>query len=202
MTSATVQLVDRYRALPRALQWGVLTVIGVAAFLLWDATIRPLTDDLDRQAASIEADVARIRAGESIAEDFNKVARVVECLGPVAKPGGQADGAAELIGIVNNVRAKHAISNDNFDFRPQGKVPGAGLTSMTGGKRLEKLVGDLRFTATTEDAMAVIAELESSPEIESIKSLRVTKDANRKVKVNLSLESWILPSETTKGGVS
>jgi hypothetical protein len=202
MTSATVQLVDRYRALPRALQWGVLTVIGVAAFLLWDATIRPLTDDLDRQAASIEADVGRIRAGESIAEDFNKVARVVECLGPVAKPGGQGDGADDLTRIVNDVIKKRAVSDWSFDMRLQGKLPTGALASIGDGKRLERLAGDLRFTATTEDAMAVIAELESSPEIESIKSLRVTKDANRKVKVNLSLESWVLPSETTKGGVS
>ena len=200
MSAATSHLVERYRSLPRAGQWGVLAIIGIVAFLLWDATIRPLTDDLNRKSEHIEADVAKIRAGMTIVDDLKKVQRVVEFVGPVVKPGGQAEGGADLLRIVNDVLRKHAVTNPSFDYRPQGKLPNGVLATVTGGKRLEKLGGDLRFTSSTEDAIAIISDLESSPEVESVSSVRMTKDANRKVKVNLSLEAWVLPSETAKGG--
>ena len=79
----------------------------------------------------------------------------------------------------------------------------------TGSEPRSRIAGSIRPAwrtihvspgGSTDDAIAIISELESSPEVESITSVRMTKDANRKVKVNLSLEAWVLPSETAKGG--
>jgi hypothetical protein len=200
MSTATAQLVERYRAWPRALQWGALAAIGIAAFLLWDSLIRPLSDDLNRQSQVIESNVSNIRASMAIADELKKIERVAECLGPVTKPGGRAEGATDLNRIVNDVLKKHAVTNQSFDMRVGGKLPTGALMTVSGGKRPERLAGDLRFTSSTDEAIAIISELESSPEIEMIKSVRMTKDANRKVKVNLSLEAWVLPVESTKGG--
>ncbi|MCZ6494322.1 MAG: hypothetical protein O6933_09610, partial [Planctomycetota bacterium] len=64
--------------------------------------------------------------------------------------------------------------------------------------------GDFRFDAAPDEAIAIIAELESSPMIEAISSVRITRvSGTRKVTVDLTVEAWIVSAEPRRrmGGV-
>ena len=64
--------------------------------------------------------------------------------------------------------------------------------------------GDLRFDATPAIAAKVIAALETSPDIDAISSLRMTRQPGpRRVTVVLTVESWIVSAERrARGGGS
>lgn len=196
MSSNLTQYADRFRALPRAGQWASIAGVGILGFLLWDATISQWARDIDDSADIMLANVAQIREGAKVRDDFERLGEVIVALGPAEKPDTQAEGAAKLNRVVNDVLKRHSVSNQSFDMRLRGKLPPAALAGITQGNRLDRLVGDLKFTATPAEALAVIAELESSPEIESINMVRITKDAAQKVKVNLTVESWVISTDT------
>ena len=58
----------------------------------------------------------------------------------------------------------------------------------------ERITGDLRFEATPEVAMRIIAALESSSEVEAVSTLKIDRMAGRveKVQVRLAVEAWAL----------
>jgi hypothetical protein len=192
MSSTITSYADRFRALPRAGQWAVIAGVGLVGFLLWEATISQWSQEISKQADTMLSKVAQIRAGAKVTDDLEHMGEVIVGLGPVQTPDTQAEGAAKLNRVVNDVLKRHSVSNQSFDMRIRGKLPPTALTGVTDGKRLDRLVGDLKFTAAPTEALAVIAELESSPEIEAINTVRITKDAAQKVKVNLTVESWVI----------
>ena len=59
------------------------------------------------------------------------------------------------------------------------------------GRRIEQVIGDLRFDATQTEVMEVVSDLESSPWIDAVSSLRLTRLEGRMIRVNLSLEAWV-----------
>jgi len=100
---------------------------------------------------------------------------------------------------------KHGISDHSFSLRARGKLPKTALVgAMPAGKRAERMSGDLKFSAKPEVAMAILADIESSPDIEQVASVRLVKDANGKVRAHFVLEAWVIVSDTgsTTGGAS
>ena len=93
------------------------------------------------------------------------------------------------------------VKGDSFDLRQSGRLPKGSLTSIRSSRqRVTRLRGDLRFEAGVEDALEIIAELESSPKIESISSVRLDKLAQRRLQVYLILDTWILTTTGSNRG--
>ena len=67
------------------------------------------------------------------------------------------------------------------------------------GQRLEAIKGEVRFTATPSVTMEVIAELESSPDLDAVTSVRMTKGESGRVNVQLTVMSWVLAKDTRGG---
>ena len=111
-----------------------------------------------------------------------------------------------LTETVNAIIKRHTVSKDDFKIRRPARLPTGTLEKIVKGsnKRVEKLTGELRFEATSENMLAIIAELESSPDIESVSHVRLNKlSGTRKLSVQLQVEAWILASVTRRGtGVS
>ena len=61
--------------------------------------------------------------------------------------------------------------------------------------RGERLTGDLKFSAKPEVALAILCDLETSPDIDQFSIVRLSKDQNGKVKVHYVLEAWVIASE-------
>lgn len=186
--------------MPRALQWALLTVIFLGLFWVWDQYVRPLADKWDKQVSAIESRVKDIRATETISSKFPGLQEVAVTLGPVDTPTTEKEAEAAFVDAVNRVLQKNGATNQSTSYRSRGKLSKTALMSITGGtKRIDRYTGDLKFDATPKATAAIIADLESDPDIEAVDSVRMTRDTNGKVKVHLTVETWVISSEASKG---
>lgn len=204
MEASSKPLRQQFREMPRAIQWAAIAGIGMVLFMLWDMTVRPLADEFNRSADLIEVQANDVRAAQSVTTELRKpeIGELVVGLGPVVQPASEAVRADALNQVINTVLKKHGVTKESFGFRP-GKLSKPAM--LGGDKRIDRLSADLKFDATPAVAAAIIAELESSPDIESISSVRITKDASGKVKVHITLDTWMISfgnsSATSGGGV-
>ena len=203
MSDTSPTLLNRFLALPRAIQWASLAAIGVVVFLMWDSWVGPMVNDLDRQAETISNDVRSIRAARDLADDLRKpeLSNIVTAIGAVRPPRNPATGTSAFTKVVNELMKKHGITDQDFSLRTRGNLQKNALIGvLPPGKRAERLTGDLKFSAKPEVAVAILSALESSPDIEQVSSVRLTKDQNGKVKVAYTLEAWVASSEAAKSG--
>lgn len=185
--------------LPRAIQWLIWAAAGTALFLVWEQYLSPVAKRWDRQADGIEQNVKQVRDGERLARDVRSMKSVVTSLGPVDVPVDRAVGSNALNDAVNSVLEKHGASNFSFGFRPKGKISRPSLP-LARNQRMERLTGDVKFDATPKLAAAILADLESSPDIEAIEVVRLLRDSGGKVKAHITVEAWVISTEPARGG--
>lgn len=205
--SAWANTVERFRQMSRALQWSALGLLAIVLYLAWDAAIRPLSEDWNFEADRIQSMVNKVRATDRVVKQLRSpdMEPLVTAIGPVRVPTRTAEGSKLFNDVVLGVLQKHGASNANFSSRSRGKLGKAALPEVTGGiHRVDRLTGDLKFDASPAAAAAIIAALESSPYVESINTVRLTRDTGGKVKVALTIEAWMLTSEgaSSPGGTS
>jgi len=122
-----------------------------------------------------------------------EVREAVVALGPVSVPRAEGAGTEALGMAIREVFEANGVSAYSLDVRPGAPLPPTALRDVAGpSERIERLVGELRFT-TTPDALAkIVAGLESRPEVESISRLKLAKlEADRKVQASMTVEAWI-----------
>jgi hypothetical protein len=194
---------SRFTTMPRSIQWAALASIGVLLFLVWDSYIAPATESLNSKADAIERNVREVRSVTMTP----LVRQLAPTIGPVQYPDSETASSAAFHAVINSVLRKHSASNDSYSVRGSN-LPSSAMGGVTSDP-LEKLTGDLKFEATVKNAMAIIAALESSPDVEAITSLRMTKDTGGKIKVQMSLESWVRsggpsgsPAAVPAGGIA
>jgi len=199
--SATDTLIQRVQVLPRAVRWLLLAVAGLALFLVWDNVIRPWSEDFDSRSSRIEAQLSEIREGRGVTQSLRAGAMkgAVISLGAVAPPDDITSVSADLNTLVNESLKKHAATNPNFSARTRGKLPTNALTGIRQGRRIDRYTVDLKFDATPQAAAGVIADIESSPAVHSVNSIRMVRDTGGKLKVALTFEAWALEAKGTGG---
>lgn len=209
MSEGNLTLLNRFLALPRAIQWALLAALGIVLFFAWDSQLAPMSARLDRESNEIQAQVDAIRRNRELAEALTRVDRasrpqglgaVVVGLGQVKTPRSAAEGTRAVTDVVNRLMKDHSISDQDFSLRTRGKLPKNVLVQVLNNKRAERLTGELKFSARPEVALAILAELETSPDIEQVASVRMTKDSGGKVKVQFTLEAWVISVDTTSPG--
>ena len=194
--SATT-LTERFLRLPRAAQWVLLAAAFTLAFLAWDETLRRLVDSWDDQSGDILRKIEEVRSSQQIAEDLEggRTKDLISAFGPVERPGDKDQGRTALDDAVNAVihNPRLQVTSQSSDPTDGGRLPqdaSAGVTE--GNMRLKQIGADFSFEASPERAIAAIAQLERSPAVECISSVRITKAGAGKVKVRLTLESWVV----------
>lgn len=187
---------DRFRAQPRGVQWALLGAIGLILFFAWDSYLRPLASHWSDRASAIQTKVNEVRAGRQVSEKLMRSASLVKAMGPVEPPPSEAAGTKEVNDAVNAVIAKHGLK-ESFSLRRQGGLGASALPSVTKGRRVEKLMGELKFESTPATAIAVLSELESNPYINAVPSVRLTRGNSGRVNVHLTLESWALSVDSS-----
>jgi hypothetical protein len=196
MTS-TQTIWQRYRRLPRAGQWAVAAVLGGVLLIVWNDYVLSLAADWNEQADELLADAREAAGGERRLSRMNGLRDIIQALGPVQRPGTEAQAELALNDAVNEVLKRHRVSDDSFNYRGPEKLPRGTLSEiLRTSQRAERITGDLRFDAAPTEAIAIIAELEASPTIEAVSDVRMTLQGGRqKVRVDLTVESWIVSSE-------
>ncbi len=196
---------QRFAQLPRAAQWALVGAVVIIAVLFTDYLWK-FADEWNDEADGIRSQVRQAALTNSGFDRIDRMKDLISGVGPVVKPTTEADANKALTQSVNAILKLHSVSNDDFKIRPPAPLPTGTLEKIIQGRnqRVERLTGELRFDASPEHTLAIIAELESSEDIESVSHVRLNKKpGTRKLSVRLTVEAWILSSVARRGtGVS
>lgn len=196
------RLRSRWESLPP--RWRVLLSVaaGALAFVLYMDWVWPVAERWSSDGDRIEAILDRAASNE--AQLPRSIRDAVESLGPINAPRSEAEGSIALVTLINEVVARHgSVSSFSLDARAGSRLPSASLQEVVGpGLRVERVEGDVQFKASPEDAIAIVRALESSPDIESIRRLRLIRDeANRRIEVTMTVEAWVVGSGPARRGL-
>ena len=186
----------RFRSLPPT---GKVAAVAAALLLTWLALeqwswswARTWSDECER----IERALAESSA-ISAEPDPTAIAGA-ELFGPVDPPASESEGAESMARAVVEVVKKHAVSQFSFDAQRASSRLSGGAT--VGNQKLSKVTGEVQFEATPAETAKIIAELESSPGIESVSALRMQRrDNDGKVAVRLTVEAWVFATRSGGG---
>ena len=197
---------QRFAQLPRAAQWGLIGAVVIIALLFYTDVLWKFADKWNDKADGIRSDVRQAALTNNGLDRIDRMKDLISGVGSVVKPTNEAKANEALTQSVNAILKLHSVSNDDFKIRPPARLPTGTLEKIVQGRnqRVERLTGELRFDATPENTLAIIAELESSEDIESVSHVRLNKlPGTRKLSVRLTVEAWILSSVARRGtGVS
>jgi hypothetical protein len=191
------QSVDRFRQLPPLVQWAVYAAVALIVFLIWSDYIRPQIGELNAEARVYEQQIERLRRADRLAGEIHLLRETIRAVGDVQPPRTPSEGEAALHNAINELTSKYSASNVTFNMRPGGTLPRGALSELTGGAQAERMTARVNFEATPSNAMAIIAGLESRPEIETITSAHLTRASGRRLSVVLNVEAWVLPQDQT-----
>ncbi len=186
-----------YRRLSTTVQWSIAAAVVGVLFLVWNDYVVQLTDNWDRRAERMLASVEKAAGDTQRLQSLRRLRPVVLGLGPVDKPGSESDAEKRLNAAINDVLKEHAVLQDSFNYRGPSKLRRGTLSRVIApDQHVEHITGDLRFDATPAVAAAIISALETSPDIDAISTLRMTRQPGpRRVTVVLTVETWILSAE-------
>ncbi len=195
--SALANAWESFKRLPRAARWAVSAGVIMLGLLLYVDHVVGLTMLWNEKSEELLANLRRASGGEGRLDRLDTLRDVVRAVGGVQEPRRDADAENAFNDVVSGVLKEHPVTRDSFSYRGASKLPGGTLARVL-GREVQKITGDLRFDATQEEAIAIISELEDSPEIEAITNLRITRQANakNKVTVDLTVEAWIIAAST------
>lgn len=190
-------LLTRFGSLPRSLRWLLGGGTAIAAYFV---VVEPAVDywsrtniESDSMASVLERSDAerRARAG---AEDIIKAG--VAKFGQVEFPGDPEVRPVEFNKQISEIIAKHNLKEDaTTRSATLGAGPLAGIVGSD--KRIERIVKELQITATPEQIIRLIADLEQLPTVAAVSRVQLRKPSEneregRKVKADISVETWVV----------
>ena len=181
---------DQVATWPRAMQWAFWATSITVAFLVWDTTIADIGAKWSAKADSIERQIAEVNQPILLTSN---VRSAMTAFGEVELPREKAKGVSAMTDAVHDILANHAVKNDEYTRTKttrmrSGSLPGIGRV----GQTIEQVIGVIRFEATQEEVLMVISDLESSPWIDGVSDVRLTKQNGRMIRVDLSVEAWVV----------
>ena len=181
----------------RAMQWAFWAAAFTVAFLIWDSTVAELGSNWPSQVEQKELQLQELQRPTTLT---SSVKNAIASFGEVELPRAKSDGASALTESVHTILSNHRVKDDEFTRTKttrmkSGSLPGIG----NAGENIEQVIGDIRFEATQEEVLLVISELESSPWIDAVSNVRLTKQDGRMIKVDLSVEAWVVAPSNRKG---
>ena len=189
--AANGDMIDRFLAMSTVWKLGISLALLLLVYLVSDEMIWPRSTQWTLESERVERILDK---SKNMDRRINSQLRtIVENLGPIEVPRSPNPGADQLEMTLNEIVSGHPVKGYEFVTRPGARVQASSeLTKFAGGGRIERVLAEIEFEADTEDAIALIGEIESEPSIESIGSLRMTVDRDRKsVVVKLQVEAWI-----------
>ena len=192
---------DRYRQAPSIYQWAIAIALGVMVWLfaedfVWSTAARWNEENARMQTA--------LEEGANRAELLSGVRDAIPPVGRIVVPRAEKDGTEELLRAINKVLEEQKIEKESIErqVRPGGNMaPPPELVQLVGeGTKLGKVVGEVRFSATQEKVIKVIAGLEATEMIESISRLKLSREpSSKKVGVTLTVEAWVQLDRKSRG---
>ena len=196
-----MQAIERFLAQlstwSRALQWAFWAAAFTLAFLIWDATVAELGATWAAEVKQKELQIKELQRPTTLT---STIKNAVTSFGEVELPRKKSEGAAALTEVVHEILSKHKVKNDEYTRTKTNRMKSGSLPGIvSSGQHVEKVIGDIRFEATQEEVLNVIAEFESSPWIDAISNVRLSKKDGRMIRVDLSVEAWVVSTTQQRG---
>ena len=192
-------LTARYKQLPRAGRWGVWLVVILIVYFL---AVEPAVDWSSKKAAEAarleKALTDRTRLGAESGTATDALQRsIVAFGGPKPPRAGVADPGGVLSQKTSDLAAKHGVTVKRRTRR--GSTPVTGFD--WNGAKVERVSLELVVECDTEKFVALLKDLEASPDITQVSSVRMNKLPEQGVslsdsvvmQVTLVPEMWVLP---------
>ncbi len=181
----------------RAMQWAFWASTFTIAFLIWDATVAELGASWAAEVEQKEQQLTELQRPTTMT---SSVRSVVTSFGEVELPRMKSDGATALTDAVHDILGNHKVKNDDYTRTKTNRMKSGSLPGIvSSGEHIEKIIGDISFEATQEEVLHVIADLESSPWIDSVSNVRLSKEDGRMIRVDLSVEAWVVATKEKRG---
>lgn len=194
---------QKFTNLPRWMQWAVIAAVSLITILAYSDYILVNADDWNTKADAIEERIKNAHDKIVRIEGITSMSSLIRGLGPVEEPKKDINNAnAALTQTINAILKEHSVKED-FRASPPTRLPPQTLLNLTEGtnNRVESLSVELKFEANAQTTMAIISELESSPDIESISHVHLTKlSGAKKLSVRLTVVSWVYSPASRRGG--
>ena len=186
------------RSLPTAGRYGVIALAILVAYFAVDSWSWSWARAWDLEADRIQkilSDSAKITANSSDTPAIGP-----ETFGPVFPIGSESEGAQSMATAVVEIVKKYSTTNFSYDAqRASTRLSGVSAN----GEKIAKVSGELQFECSADVFSKIVADIESSPAIESISSIRLQrKEAEKKLDVRMTIDTWVIPGKSaTAGGI-
>ena len=186
-------LFDRFHAAPRAVQWAIYAGLFMLLFFIWDDSLRPLKDGWDAEAMRIESQVDDVNQSASLVSNVEAKQATIIALGESALPMSETKAGEALTAAVVDVFDRNRVDNHEFTLSSGKRLPRTvGTNLVSGTKRLAQLSCEVKFSASPEKTMQIIADFENLPEVASLSQLRLRKGDRGSLDVSLTLDAWVI----------
>jgi hypothetical protein len=195
---------QRFRLLPRAAQWAIIGGGAIVLLYLYSDYVLATANAWNEEANQRQHALAKARMINDSARVSGSLGDAIKVIGEVEVPDDEAATSAALGQAISDVLKKYQVSNDRFNPATPGKLPRGTMAAILKDREARYISGNLEFESSVESAASIIADLESSPAIESISALRITRSGagagQRRVNVRLTIESWVMASAGRAAG--
>lgn len=188
-----------YKKLPRAGRWGLWLVVVVVGYF---GVIEPAVDWSTSKAAEAEklqkSLIARTRLSEDAGSSAKTVERGIVGLGsPKVPHSSVADPMGFLSQKTAEIAQKHGITVKRRTRRTNSPV----ANFEWNGSKVERVALELVVECDTERFVALLKDLEASPDITEVSSVRMNKVSepgfslsdSTTMQITLVPEMWVLP---------
>lgn len=203
MSDSPTTMWQKFANLPRVAQWTVIAVISLVTYLAYTDYVWAIADDWNTKADVIEARIKDAHDKVDQGKRMKMMSSLIRGLGPVEEPQRDINAASTALKqTINAILKSHSVTDDDFKASRPSKLPQQTLANLTNGtsNRVESLSAVLSFDASVQTTLAIISELESSPDIEAVSDVHLTKlPGSRKLSVRLIVVAWVYTSATRRG---
>lgn len=202
MSDSPTTMWQKFANLPRAAQWTVIAVISLVTFLAYTDYVWAIAVQWNTKADVIETRIQNANNKIGSLEGMKMMSSLIRGLGPVEEPQRDINAASTALKqTINAILKGHSVTDDDFKASRPSRLPPQTLAKLTNGtsNRVESLSAVLNFDANVQTTLAIISELESSPDIESVSDVHLTKlPGSRKLSVRLIVVAWVYTSATRR----
>ncbi|QOJ18134.1 MAG: hypothetical protein HRU76_11270 [Phycisphaeraceae bacterium] len=197
-------LLQRFRQYPPLVRWSIIGLAVVLFAMLWYDTVGAAARSLGDRAAAYGQAIERARQiDRRLATISESTIAAIGPIEPLALTEVSSRAARQAIMEVLN---RFNVTGLDVTDKGASNFRGSQLRSLVDGNfQPRRIIIEVRFETTQENAFEAIAALESHPAIETVSKVRVSRiqdlRSNRKsVVVALTVEAWA--KESGAGGAA
>jgi hypothetical protein len=197
-------LLQKFKALPRAAQWLVYLGLVLIAFFAVAMPLLSFSDSVGNNASTLEAAILRRNDFASSASGDGKyIVDSQTAFGSPLMPATAGLKPEAFTRAVDRILENHQVTDRNVTERKVAMTRDQALALHV--PALDRLILEVSFEADPKTVIAILAELERSPEVAAVSRVKIDRtnirnEEDRLVRATITPEAWIAASGSGSSG--